>query len=60
MVVEKDGSISHIEILKSVDPLLDAEAVRVVSTLPKFEKPGILDGKPVAVNYTIPITFKLQ
>jgi periplasmic protein TonB len=60
MVIEKDGSVSHVEILQGVDPLLDAEAVRVVSTLPKFEKPGILKGKPVAVNYMIPITFKLQ
>jgi periplasmic protein TonB len=60
LVVEKDGSVSHVEILKSVDPLLDTEAVRVVSTLPKFEKPGILNGKPVAVNYMIPITFTLK
>jgi periplasmic protein TonB len=60
LVVEKDGSVSHVEILKSVDPLLDVESVRVVSTLPKFEKPGILNGKPVAVNYMIPITFTLK
>ena len=60
MIVEKDGSVTHAEILKSVDPLLDAEALRVVNTLPKFEKPGILNGKPAAVYFTIPITFKLQ
>lgn len=60
LVVEKDGSVAHVEILQGVDPLLDAEAVRVVNTLPKFEKPGILNGKPVAVNYMIPITFTLK
>jgi periplasmic protein TonB len=60
LIVEKDGSVSHVEILQGVNPLLDAEAVRVIGTLPKFEKPGILNGKPVAVNYMIPITFKLQ
>jgi TonB family protein len=60
LVVEKDGSISRVAIIKGVDPLLDAEALKVVSTLPKFEKPGILNGKPVAVNYMIPITFTLK
>jgi protein TonB len=60
LVVEKDGSVAHVEILQSVDPLLDAEAIRVVSTLPKFEKPAMLNGKPVAVNFMLPITFKLQ
>ena len=60
LIVEKDGSVSHVEILQGVNPLLDAEAVRVISTLPKFEKPGILNGKPVAVNYMIPITFTLK
>ena len=60
LVVEKDGSVSHVAIITGVDPLLDAEALRVVSTLPKFEKPGILNRKPVAVNYMIPITFTLK
>lgn len=59
-VVEKDGSVSGAEVLKSVDPLLDAEAVRVVGTLPKFEKPAKKDGKIVRVNYMLPITFALQ
>lgn len=60
LVVRKDCSVSHVEILKGVNPLLDAEAVRVVSTLPKFLKPGIKDGAPVDVNYMIPITFALK
>ena len=59
-VVEKDGSVSGAEVLKSVDPLLDAEAVRVVGTLPKFERPAKKDGKIVRVNYMLPITFALQ
>ena len=59
-VVEKDGSVSGAEVLKSVDPLLDAEAVRVVGTLPKFEKPAKKDGRIVRVNYMVPISFALQ
>jgi TonB family protein len=59
-VVEKDCSISHVEILEGVDPLLDAEAVKVVSSLPKFETPAIKEGIPVRVNYIIPITFTLK
>lgn len=59
-VVEKDGTVTGAEVLKSVDPLLDAEALRVVSSLPKFEKPGIKDGKAVSVYYMIPISFALQ
>ena len=58
-IVEKDGSLSNIHVVRSVDPLLDAEALRVVSLMPKW-KPGKQDGKPVRVKFTIPITFKLQ
>jgi bla regulator protein blaR1 len=59
-VVEKNCSISHVEVIKSVDPLLDAEAVRVVSSLPLFEKPAKKAGEPVSVEYTIPINFNLK
>ncbi len=58
-VVEKDGQIGEVKIVRSVDPELDAEAVRVIKTMPNFI-PGRQDGKPVAVWYTIPISFKLQ
>jgi TonB family protein len=58
--VEADGSVDKISIIKGVDPELDKEAFRVVSTLPAFEKPGIKDGKPVAVWYMLPINFTLQ
>jgi periplasmic protein TonB len=59
-VVEKDGSVSGIEVAKGVHPLLDAEALRVVGTLPVFEEPGHQLGKPVRVRYRLPIHFKLK
>jgi TonB family protein len=59
-IVEKDCTVSGAEILKGVDPLLDAEALRVVSSMPKFESPAKKDGKIVRVYYMVPITFALQ
>jgi TonB family protein len=58
--VEPDGKVDRISILKGVDPELDMEALRVVSTMPAFEKPGIKDGKKVPVWYMVPINFRLQ
>ena len=58
-VVGKDGSISDAKVMRSIDPLLDAEALRVISSMPNWI-PGKQDGKPVAVKYTIPVTFKLN
>jgi protein TonB len=58
-VVNADGSVDRIEIMKSVDPLLDNEAIRVVKLLPKF-KPGKQDGVPVPVWFTIPVTFQIK
>ena len=58
-VVEKEGSISNAEVVKSVDPLLDAEALRVISSMPNWI-PGKQNGKAVRVKYTIPITFNLN
>ena len=58
-VVNKDGSIVDIEVLRGVDPSLDKEAVRVLSTMPKW-KPGKQRGKPVRVKYTVPVMFRLQ
>jgi protein TonB len=57
--VTSTGGVSKISILKHVDPELDAEAIRVVSTLPTF-KPGKQGGKPVPVWYQAFINFKLQ
>lgn len=55
-VIDKDGSISDAHVHKSTHPLLDAEAIRVVLKSPKW-KPGIKDGKPVKVSYTMPVAF---
>ena len=58
-VVEKDGSISNVKVLRGIGGGCDEEAVRVVQSLPKF-KPGKQRGNPVRVQYTLPIVFKLQ
>ena len=55
-VVETDGSVSNAKVVKSVDPLLDAEALRVISAMPKW-KPGKQNGKVVRVRYTVPLSF---
>ena len=58
-VVGKDGSVSDIKVVRGINPELDAEAVRVVSMMPKWI-PGKQRGKAVAVKYTMPIMFRLQ
>lgn len=58
-VVTKTGKIGEVKVVRSKDPDLDKEAVRVVKTLPDFI-PGKMNGQAVAVWYTLPITFKLQ
>ena len=58
-VVGKDGSISNVHVVKSVDPSLDKEAVRVVKNMPKWI-PGKLNGQSVNVRYTLPVTFRLS
>ncbi|MBO7114443.1 MAG: TonB family protein [Bacteroidaceae bacterium] len=56
--IGKDGSISDAEVVKGVDPLLDAEALRVISKLPDWT-PGVQNGEVVKVRYTVPINFRL-
>ena len=58
-VVDKTGKVGEVKIARSVDKELDNEAVRVCKSLPKFT-PGRQNGQPVAVWYTLPVTFKLQ
>ncbi len=58
-VVEKDGSISNIEILRSPAEELSQEAIRLVKSMPKW-KPGVLKGENVRVKYVLPVTFRLQ
>lgn len=58
-VIERDGSITDVKVLRGVDASLDKEAVRVVKAMPKW-KPGKQRGKPVRVSYTLPINFQLS
>ena len=58
-VIEKDGKISDVRVVKSVSPELDAEAVKVVSASPKW-KPGRLAGEKVRTSMTIPVEFRLE
>jgi protein TonB len=55
-IVEKDGSVSNVTVVKSVDPLLDNEAIRAISESPKWT-PGLQRGQPVRVRYSIPLNF---
>ena len=58
-VVERDGSVSGVHVVRGVDPSLDKEATRVVSAMPKWI-PGKQNGSAVRVKYTVPVTFRLQ
>ena len=58
-VVERDGSITDVNILRSVDPSLDREAMRVVKSMPRWT-PGKQNGSAVRVKYQVPVTFRLQ
>ena len=58
-VIDKDGSISDATILRSVYPSIDAEALRVVNAMPKWN-PGKVKGEPVKVKYTLPLSFSLS
>lgn len=58
-VVEKDGSITDVQVVKSVDPSLDREASRVVRSMPRWN-PGKQNGQAVRVKYDVPVSFKLQ
>ena len=57
--VDEKGRLSDIKVVKSVEPYLDAEAVRVVKSMPRWN-PGMQNGKAVKVRYTLPVTFRLQ
>lgn len=58
-VVGKDGSINNVKVIRGVDPALDTEAIRVISSMPKW-KPGTQKGEPVNVRYTVPVMFRLM
>ncbi|MDR1742924.1 MAG: TonB family protein [Dysgonamonadaceae bacterium] len=58
-VVERDGSITDVQVVKGVDPLLDREAVRVIKSMPRW-LPGKQQGQPVRVRFTLPVSFRLK
>ena len=58
-VVERDGSITDVQVVKSVDPSLDREAARVVRSMPRWN-PGKQNGQAVRVKYDVPVSFRLQ
>ena len=58
-VVERDGSITDVKVVRSVDPSLDREATRVVKSMPRWS-PGKQNGSAVRVKYTVPVLFRLQ
>ena len=58
-IVEKDGRVTGARAMTSVDPQLDAEALRIIRNMPKWT-PGMQDGKPVRVKYLVPVTFRLD
>ena len=58
-VVDTDGSLKNIEVIRGIDPSLDREAVRVIREMPKWN-PGVQNNMAVAVKYTVPVTFRLQ
>lgn len=58
-VVNKDGSITNPEVVKGVEKSLNQEAIRVITSMPKWE-PGTQRGKPVRVRYTLPVVFRLR
>ncbi len=58
-IIEKDGTVTNVKVLRSVHRLLDKEAIRVVEGMPKWI-PGTQRGEPVRVSYTAPINFRLN
>ena len=58
-MVERDGSITDVQIVRGVDPSLDKEAVRVIQQMPRWT-PGKQRGQAVRVRFTLPVVFRLQ
>ncbi|NDV60067.1 energy transducer TonB [Bacteroides sp. 519] len=58
-IIEEDGSITNLSVIRSLDPFLDREAIRVVSSMPKW-KPGYNNGVPVRTWCIVPVSFRIQ
>ena len=58
-VIDKKGNVTNVKVLRGVDSALNNEAIRVVKSLPTW-KPGMQAGRPVKVNFNVPISFVLQ
>ena len=58
-VIEKDGKVTDVKVVKGVDDELDAEALKVINASPKW-KPGKLSGKKVRASITVPVEFRLE
>ncbi len=58
-IVDKTGNVTNVEVIQSVHPLLDAEAVRVCEAMPQW-KPAYKNGQPVKCYYTLPFSFALS
>ena len=58
-MVSRSGDVINVELIRGIDPLLDNEAIRVVSGLPRW-RPGKQEGVPVPVYFTMPVTFKIR
>lgn len=57
-VIDKDGKVTDAKVVRSISPSLNKEALRLIKAMPRW-KPGEKDGQPVAVRFTLPITFRL-
>ena len=58
--LSEEGTVTHAEILRGVHPSIDAEAIRVLTSSPKWEKPAMKEGVPVKVSYVVPLNFELR
>ena len=58
-MINTDGSVTAVEVIRGIDTALDKEAIRIVKSMPKW-KPGMQRGKAVRVKYTMPIVFRLK
>ncbi len=57
--IDKEGNVKMVNVDRSIDPILDKEALRVISSMPKW-KPGIKNGKPTDVKFMVPISFEIN